>query len=354
MKVLTLTLYGSLAAGTRQRLMQFVPFFDSENINIEIEPLLGNSYMMSLASGKKQNKIYIIRSYVKRLLILLLRQNYDAVWVQREAFPYLPSFFERLLFVSGKPVIYDFDDAIFHQYDSHRSRFLRWALGRKLEPLLSGAKLAVCGNDYLAAYAGRFCKHIVVVPTVVDTSIYIKRRVGDSSTLVTIGWIGSPSTWVYVRPFVEMLSQLAMEEGLVIKIVGAGPQPVGIPNFEFVDWSETTEISEIQSMDIGIMPLPDELWARGKCGYKLIQYMACEIPVVASPVGVNNKIVEHGIDGFLATEIDDWKNYLKLLVRSPALREEMGVRGRNKIIAEYSLQHYGPKLTQYLREIERE
>ena len=168
---------------------------------------------------------------------------------------------------------------------------------------------------------------------------------------VTVGWIGSPSTWAFVKPIVPLLTELMDSLNFTVKVVGAGPQTKSPPRFEFLPWSEAEEIRFIQSMDIGIMPLPDEPWARGKCGYKLIQYMACGLPVIASPVGVNSSIVDHGKNGFLATTPQEWAEAITTLARDATLRRTMGAEGRRKIERAYSLAVHGPRLAGMLHEV---
>jgi len=275
---------------------------------------------------------------------MIMRRDFDVIWLQKELFPYLPGIIERFIFLSGKPVVYDFDDAVFHQYDTHRNPLVRQILGRKLEPLLRGASLAICGNAYLEEYAKRFCPRTEIVPTVLDTTVFSPAPAGRGDGPVTIGWIGSPSTWTYVVPYVALLQEIAEACDLTIRVVGAGPQRDVLPRFEFLDWSEAAEVGMIRGMDIGIMPLPDEPWARGKCGYKLIQYMACGLPVVASPVGVNAEIVEEGVNGYLAREPQDWALAIRTLAADPVLRETMGRAGRARIERDYSLQTHAPRL----------
>jgi glycosyltransferase involved in cell wall biosynthesis len=288
---------------------------------------------------------------MSRLSRVLRSRREEFLWVYGELFPYLPGWVECAARCAGKPIIYDMDDAFFNQYDSHPNLLVRRLLGRKLVPLLRGASLAICGNSYLRDYASRYCRRTEIVPTVVDTAIYMPSGRRDNTEPVTVGWIGSPSTWTYVRPLVPLLQSIAEERDLRICVVGAGPHNTGPSRLDFRDWSETEEIALIQGMDIGIMPLPDQPWARGKCGYKLIQYMACGRPVVASPVGVNAEIVEHGVNGFLATTEAEWAEAIRELAADPHLRARMGAAGRRKVEQSYSLEVHGPRLARLVREV---
>lgn len=342
--------YGDQAASTRQRLLQFDPYFRAEGIDMSVLTLLSNTDLRQLYATGKRSKMGVARAYADRLHRIRRSGEAEVLWVYCELFPYLPGWVERAARLSGAPVIYDFDDAIFHQYDTHPNPLVRRLLGRKLEPLLRGAHLAVCGNAYLRDYAARFCRRTEIVPTVVDTELY---RPGGSKgeREVTIGWIGSPSTWRYLRSILPMLEEAAAEHDLRISVVGAGPKAEAGPRIRYHEWSEEREIAMIQDMDIGIMPLPDEPWARGKCGYKLIQYMACGLPVIASPIGVNAEIVEHGVNGFLARSASEWAEAIGRLAAAPDLRARMGAEGRARIERRYSLHVHGPRLARLVREV---
>lgn len=351
-KVLALMKYGDLAASTRQRLLQYRPHLSSSNIQVEYIPLLGNEYVHGLVSGKKADPIKLVISYLKRAWLLCSRKDFDVIWLHSEVFPYLPAFFDLMALIPGKPLIYDFDDAIFHQYDNHSNRLVRSVLGGKLEPLLTAATACICGNAYLKNYTARFCENSLVIPTVLDLEIYHPAVPAEhGSRPLAVGWIGSPSTWSFVEPYVPALRSFARRHTAKIRAVGAGRQATPYPEIQFIDWSEDTEVSEIQAMDIGIMPLPDEPWARGKCGYKLIQYMACGLPVIASPVGVNSHIVVHGENGFLASTEAEWLDALTRLAADPALRRRMGLAGRARVEAEFSLQVQAPRVVDLIRSV---
>ena len=303
MRVAAFTKYGREAASTRQRVLQYVPHLESAGIEVDVHPLLDDGYVRSLASGIAASKVSIAAAYWRRFRQLAVAQSADLIWVYAEMFPWLPAGFERLALRSGKPVVYDCDDAFFHSYDDHSNPLVRRLLGRKLVPLIRASTAVCAGNEYLGDYARRFNDKIVILPTVVDTNAYRPAPVPADRPL-TIGWIGSPSTWAFVRPILPLLAELSRERGVRFLAIGAGPAAAA-DQFEGMvaePWTEASEIAAVQAMDIGIMPLPDEPWARGKCGYKLIQYMACGLPVVASPVGVNTTIVADGETGLIATD----------------------------------------------------
>jgi glycosyltransferase involved in cell wall biosynthesis len=345
MRVLALTKYGAEAASTRQRLLQFAPFLHRHGIEIITRPLLDDEYVRALAQGRRSSRSDIIASYLKRLGTVATAQRYDLIWVHFEAFPYAPAVLERLLLITGRPVIVDFDDAIFHMYDRHRSRLVRRLLSNKLRPLLRLASTVTVGNDYLRHYVERFNPAVTVIPTVVDTDRYVPEERTDTRPPV-VGWIGSPSTWRYMEEILSDILPTIRQAGASFRAVGAGPQAQRWAEIESIPWTEATEIAEVQRMDIGVMPLPEEDWARGKCGYKLIQYMACGLPTIASPVGVNSTIVQQGETGYLASTSDQWKTALQRLLDDYNLRRRLGQAGRDRVVDHYSLASQEARLLQ--------
>lgn len=348
MRILALAKYGERAASTRQRLLQFSPFLQRNGIDLDVRPLLDNDYLDALMNGRPRSRGDIVRAYGRRVGALPEARGYDAVWIQYELFPYLPFLDGLLAAASPKPIIYDIDDAIFHMYDAHRSSAVRRLIGGKLRPLMRRAAICLCGNTYLRDYVLAAGGRALVVPTVVDTDSL--RPAPKSESPLTVGWIGSPSTWRYVEPLLPILLPVLVRLGARFRVVGAGPAARGIAHIDALDWSEQREAADLQSMDIGLMPVPDEPWARGKCGYKLIQYMACGLPVIASPVGVNGIIVENGVEGYLARTPDDWVDALQALAQDRDLRRNMGEAGRRKVVDAYSRHSQEPVILAAFRD----
>lgn len=355
MKVLAFLKYGTLAASTRQRLVQYEPCLAGAGIEVEHLPLLDNDHIRRLAAGRRASPTETAARYSKRIYQLLTRRDFDVLWVHCELFPYLPGVFERLAAATGKPIVFDYDDAIFHMYDASGNRVVRALLGKKLQPLLTHAALCCCGNRYLLDYASRFSPNTMLLPTIVDTEVYRPVEPRQPSEPVTIGWIGSPSTWPYLRPLLPLLRELAETRGVRVRVIGAGPgaRADAFPGLDLIEWSEESEVEEVRAMDVGIMPLPDDIWAKGKCGYKLIQYMACALPVVASPVGVNCEIVAPGGNGFLAGGEGEWRDALVRLIDDAALRRTFGAAGRLRAEERYSLMVHAPRLVEALQALAR-
>jgi glycosyltransferase involved in cell wall biosynthesis len=355
MRVLALPRYGRAAASTRQRFIQYEPQLAAAGISVDYSPLLDDAHLQRILRGQRRSVTMAAASYLERLARLAGGRRYDALWIHCELFPYLPGLFERIGPMLGRPILYDFDDAIFHNYDENRSPLIQKLLARKLEPLLRRAQACACGNLYLWNYAKRFCENSIILPTVVDTEIYVPRREEEPNGPPVIGWIGSPSTWTNVRPLLPVLREIAGNGQARVRAIGAGTQAEGdrFYGLELVEWTEATEVAEVQNMDIGIMPLLDLPFQRGKSGYKLIQYMACGLPTIASPIGVNSEIMIEGETGFLATSADEWRASLRQLIDDAELRRRMGAAGRRRAEAEYSLATQGPRLVSLMQSLGR-
>lgn len=352
MKALMLTRYARSGASSRLRLFQYADALRREGIEPAPAPFFEDSYLEKLYSGQS-TRGPTVAAYARRVAQLLGARDVNLLWLEKEAFPWLPWAIERRLIPNKLPLVVDYDDAVFHRYDMHRTPAVRRLLGQKLDRLMGSAALILAGNRYLADRAeAAGARRIEIVPTVVDLAAYTRRPKPVSTAPLSIGWIGTPSTWTdYVVPLMPLLTQVAEAHAARISAVGAGRAAPAHPLLDNLPWTEDTEVARIHGMDIGIMPLNDTPWARGKCGYKLIQYMACGLPVIASPVGVNAEIVEHGVNGFLATSDAEWEEALRVLLSDADLRARMGEAGRRKIEQEYSLQVWGPRVAQLLREI---
>lgn len=348
MRVLALAKYGTRAASTRQRMLQYAPFLARHGVDLDLRPLLDNDYLDALMNGRAKSRTGVARSYIRRLGDLRTVGRYDAVWVQYDLFPYLPLLDGLLPALSRTPVVYDLDDAVFHMYDAHRLAIVRRLLGGKLKPLMRRAAVCLCGNAYLQDYVTAAGGRGIVVPTVVDTDHFRPATTRPSNQPFTVGWIGSPSTWRYVEPLLPTLLPALARIDARFLVVGAGVAARGIAGVDAVDWTQEGEVPAIQSMDVGLMPVPDDRWERGKCGYKLIQYMACGLPVIASPVGVNATLVTPD-EGFAGRNAADWIAAIETLSRDPGMRAHMGANGRAKVVAHYSLASQEPVVLNALR-----
>ena len=349
-RILLLSRYTRLGASSRLRFFQYLPYLEKMGFSFTIRPFFGDRYLEGLYDGKVP-LFSVLRSYIARFTTILNAKRFDAIWMEAELFRWLPAWVEEALFPAGVPIVVDYDDAIFHWYEVQRFPGVCRLLGQKINRIMAMADLVVVGNDYLgkrARLAG--ARRIENVPSVVDIDRYfvVSRNV---SRRLTVGWIGTPVTAKFLFHIAAALQDIVRVFGVRIIAVGANPQQLhGLP-VEVRPWQENTEVAEIQDFDVGLMPLPDEPYERGKCGYKLIQYMACGKPVVASPVGMNTEIVRHGENGFLATTTDEWIDALSHLLEDPNLRFRMGQAGRSMVESAYSLQMQAPRLEGMLRSV---
>jgi glycosyltransferase involved in cell wall biosynthesis len=350
MRVLLLSRYDRLGASSRLRLYQYLPYLESHGFEVTVAPLLSDDYVRGLYSGNIP-WVSVLHAYITRLGYLLWGKKYDLVWVEKEMLPWVPGWIELGLFPTRVPLVLDYDDAIFHRYDLHGVSLVRRLLGRKIDAVMRRADLVVAGNDYIGERAKRAgARRVELMPTVVDTDRYTTAT-ASLSTPVTVGWIGSPSTAHYLDLVAPVLRKMIASRGVRVMAIGANRAQLTQLPIDFQPWSEDTEAEEIRKFDIGIMPLPDSPWERGKCGYKLIQYMACGKPVVASPVGANNVIVQHGLNGFLANDERGWIDALDTLCGSSVLRQAMGQKGRELVDSKYSLQVTAPRMELLLRSV---
>jgi glycosyltransferase involved in cell wall biosynthesis len=350
MKVLALTRYQQLGASSRMRFFQYLPAFAAAGIEVQVAPLFSDDYVRGIQQGRR-SLLALARAYAQRIHALRGNRQHDLLWIEKELFPWLPAWLERAMLSGDVPYVLDYDDAVFHYYDQHRSAVVRRVLGGKHRELMRGAVLVVAGNDYLANYARvAGAAQLEVVPTVVDLQRFplgLARSTPILTKIPCVGWIGQRATADFLRPLANLFEQLREEGKGRFTAIGIDAQQLGLP-MASVPWSEDTEVASLHTLDVGIMPLLDGPFERGKCGYKLIQYMACGLPVVASPVGVNRQIVEHGVNGFLAETPAQWAEALQTLLANPALRERMGQAGRRKVEQQYSLQVTGPQLAALL------
>ena len=351
MQILALTRYGQLGASSRLRTHQFARYLEALGIYLQLEPFFDDAYVKAIY-GTDKSGLSIAGHFIRRASALFRSAEADAIWMEKEAFPWLPWMIERACLPRSIPLIVDYDDAIFHRYDMHKSGVVRALLGKKIDSVMRRADLVLAGNPYLAERARTArANRVEIIPTVVDLERYTPTGSRRDSKPVVIGWVGSPTTALYLAPVKRLLSRLATRYPISCVAIGARQDQVADGPFIATAWSEADEVKLLSEIDIGIMPLPDEPYTQGKCGYKLIQYMACGLPVVASAVGVNKEIVREGENGFLATSDREWEDALVRLILDPDLRRRMGVAGRIRVEAEFSLQRQAPRLEQLLRSV---
>lgn len=348
-KVAIFTRYSRLGASSRLRFFQFLPELQTK-FDIEVFPLFGDRYLERLYSGKRYSKLYVIRRYLNRFFQLWKVSEYSFLCIEKELFPFFPAWAESYLSYKKISYIVDYDDAIFHNYDLSNN-FLKKILSNKIDNIIGNAAIVIAGNSYLADRAEKAgAENVEVLPTVVDFNRYAVRKKTDAKGLV-VGWIGSPSTVKYLNSLTPVFTKLVKKYDFTLRVIGSDVEMPGV-NIICIPWQEETEVGEIQKFDVGIMPLKDSPWERGKCGYKLIQYMACGIPVIASPVGVNTEIINNSGSGFLASDEEEWLLSFDKLLSDVNLRVALGYKGRLAVENIYSVQVIAPRLTALFNKIQ--
>ncbi len=347
LQVLQLSRYDRLGGSSRLRFYDYGALLADHGIHVTPAPFFDDEYLQRLYAGERCRRFQVAGYYLQRVRALVNTSKYDVVWLEKEALPWLPAFAESSL-LARTPYVVDFDDAWFHRYDRHRSALVRLGLKTKFPAIVRRAAAVVAGSPYLAEWAAaRGAHRIVRIPTTVDLARYRTKQAGVGNGFV-IGWMGSPSSARYLDIVRDALREVAAAPGTSVRLVGSGA--AADLDATVLPWREASEAEDLLGFDIGIMPLTRDEWSEGKCAYKLIQYMAAGLPVVASPVGMNREVVQHGVNGFLAETSEEWVTALRRLREDPALRARMGAAGRKAAEAEYSLAGTAPLLAETLRE----
>jgi glycosyltransferase involved in cell wall biosynthesis len=340
MRVLCITPYPHLSADTRYRIEQFLPGLRQAEIHAVVRPFMSERLFSIYAErGHALAKIReTAAAMARRLWDVLSARDYDVIFLHKEAFMFGPPWLEKALRARAGGLIFDMDDAFWSHPPQLRQigRILRDP--RKIERIIACSDHVLAGNTLLAEYARQFNPQVTVFPTVIDTARYRPVDRSKEST-ITLGWVGRWSSAFYLNSLVDVFRALCDRyPHFQVKLIGAGD--VRWPGVRLVSqpWRLETEIEDLQSLTIGMMPLDDDEYARYKCGFKLLQYMGVGVPGVASPVGVNTEIIQHGVNGFLASTPSEWFTCLSQLIEDPGLRATTGGLGRTTVETRYSLE----------------
>ena len=344
MKVIFLVPYPlGVAPSQRFRFEQYFSLLAINGISYTVQSFLTEKGWRSIfESGKIVYKASaMITGLARRIKILTQVSEFNIVFIHREVCPFGPPFFEWFIAkILRKKIIYDFDDAIWATDKPHEGRvekIIRWR--SKVKNICRWAYTVSCGNEYLCTYARKYNQNILLNPTTIDTHLHAPDNYAKKNNdTVTIGWTGSHSTLKYVDAIVPTIQFLENKYSHIRFLVIANKKPkLNLKSLLFTPWSISSEIEDLMQIDIGIMPLPDDEWSKGKCGFKILQYMALEVPALASPVGVNDKIVDNGNNGFLCSTQQEWLFNLEQLINNYQLRLSMGKQGRSFIEKHYSV-----------------
>jgi glycosyltransferase involved in cell wall biosynthesis len=357
-RVLALSPIPEEGAGCRFRIAQFIPYLESAGFQVTLQSLFTTEFFrLVYKPGQHLRKAVTLGGLsLRRLATLASASQYDVIFLYREIFPLGPPIVEKWLASRRRPpIVFDFDDAIFLPSVSDANRLIATLKQpSKVRTIIQRSDRVIVGNDYLAAYARQYSSAVTIIPTSVDLGRFVPRQPasGDVSPnpLPVIGWIGSPTTGSYLQMLGPVFQKVAERHRFVVRISGTA-DPVTIPGVQVDNrpWRLDREVELFNTCDIGVYPLPDDDWSKGKCGFKAIQFMACGVPVLSAAVGVNREIIQDGVNGYLASSQDEWIAKLERLLGDAGLRRRFAEAGRRTIAERYSLEVNAPKMAAVLR-----
>ena len=323
----------------RYRFEQYIPFLEQHGFQCHLSYIISEEDdTVFYSEGNTFKKLWIlIKAILHRIKDTFSYNKYDIVFVQREAIMIGSSYFEKRIKRSLAKYIFDFDDSIWLMDTSDGNKKYEWLKNpEKTIRNIRYADMVFAGNTYLANYARSCNTHVKIIPTTIDTDFH--KPFPKKNDNLIIGWIGSHTTIKHFEYALEFLAIIKNKyPHIEIRVVGDEEYVNESLNIKGIAWSSATEVDMINSFSIGIMPLPDDEWAKGKCGLKGLSYMACEVPTIMSPVGVNTEIIQHGKNGFLASTTDEWMACLSQLIENPELRETIGKAGKQTVLEKYSV-----------------
>ncbi len=335
------TKYSTQGATSRYRSFSFASRLAELNYNLEIYSFMDIYYLSNLFAKKPKNKWRIFLSYCQRLFAVL--RSSDNIIIERELFPYLPYEFEKL-FLRNKRYILDFDDNVWEDY---RGKLL---LDGKYDYLVKNAAGVIVGNHYLEHYVKKLNDTVINIPTVINLDLYQLDKYVQKFDRFSLVWIGSSVTYRYIKSFASMFQQLSKLIDFDLIIIASRQLEIekieGV-SMKFYDWSSETETVILHQCHVGIMPLDNDDFSQGKSGFKLIQYQAAGLPMIASPIGENTHIITDTINGFLPKTQNEWLVAVQNLVSDTELYNRMSTASKEKSY-HYSFQHYFPIYKQFI------
>jgi len=324
----------------RFRIEQWLPYLKQRGVSVDMYPFADENLLSLMRQpGRRAAKAGVsLYRFGRHFFNVAAITRYDVVLIHRAACIAGPAVLERLISLFRKPIIYDFDDAIFMLHSTETNRQFGWLkFPGKTASICRLSSSVVVGNSYLADYARKYNQNVHIVPTSIDIHRYQKITRNGTNSRVIIGWTGSSTSQTHLEMFAPVLRKVLEHRDVELRVISdREPTLPGIP-YVWLPWSPETEVDELSNFDIGIMPMPDDQWARGKCALKALQYMSMGIPAVCSAVGTNREVIRHGENGLLASSSEEWITCLNDLIDNPALRQELGRLGRSTVEMEYSV-----------------
>jgi len=346
MKILFLVPYPMQEAPSQRfRFEQYFEILLNQGHSFKAQSFLPSQHWkLFFKTGKPVQKVLtLIRGFAKRIYIVTVAPSFDFIFIHRETAPIGPPIFEWILaMILRKKIIYDFDDAIWltdRIQEPALLKTLKWR--QKVKAICRWSYKVSCGNEYLRNFALQYNPNAIYNPTTIECdhkhnpALFEQKKINEH---LIIGWTGSHSTLKYLLTLEAVLQKLEEKFPFISFLVIADqPPPIQLQRLTCIQWNAQTEIADLLKIDIGIMPLPDDEWANGKCGFKALQYMALEIPCIASPVGVNTTIIQHGVNGFLCASEQEWLHTFDVVLSNEILRRQIGKQGRMTVKKNYSV-----------------
>jgi hypothetical protein len=353
--LLFFTKYTIKGPSSRYRSYQY-KFYLADYFNLDFYPLFNDEYIENLYNNKRKNYFSIFRSYINRIYdVLRILGTNKIVFIEYELLPYFPSFLEYLLYKTNVKFILDYDDAIFHNYDLHKKAFIRFLFKNKIPSIVSYSNLVISGSPYLTSYFNKYSSKVFEIPTSIILSKYSNFSQGYiNNNKISIGWIGSKSTSINVIYLKDVIRKIYdFDPNVIFKFMGFDSSlrhHISFPNVEFYDWSESNELDFLNNIHLGIMPLEDTSSNQGKCGFKLIQYMAMGKPTLSSPLMANVKINRDNFNLF-AIDNDDWYIEIKKFLKDISFYNSVGLKNQDIVARFYSVEGNSLKYIHLLNEL---
>lgn len=329
------------APSQRFRFEQYLNFFEEQGYVIEFHAFLSDKTWKALYKEGSffAKAVGMMGSFWRRFLLMFKLRSADVIFIHREASMIGPPIFEWIIAkVLRKKYIYDFDDAIWlPNFSDSNARFQRLKAYGKVKKIMKWAHIVSAGNLHLCYFAHQYSSNVVIIPTTIDLENVHTLATNQKTEKLIIGWTGTHTTMDYLDELVPVLRELEETHDFIFRVISNQAPNFELKSLEFVKWNKETEIEDLAQLNIGVMPLTDTIWAKGKCGFKGLQYMALEIPSVMSPVGVNTSIIEDGKNGFLPDSPEEWKETLIKLLENESLRTEIGKAGLKTVKESYSV-----------------
>ena len=356
-KIIFITPTDNIGASARYRVYQYLEYLPNE-ILYTVYPFMSNNDYFNFKKNKK------LRIFIKMPLLLLKRcklilkcKKNDIIFLHRDIIPFGPIFFERILKLKGCKIILDLDDAVYSknidEISSGNKLLYKLKYGKRFDSLIKIVDSVLCGNKYIYEHCIQYNKKCTILPTVIDTEKVKVRNVNmKKNGEITIAWIGNPGNSNYVLAILDQINEYFKNSTIKcnLKLIGAKNINKKYSHINIIQkqWNLCTEYEELYECDFGIMPLLDTEWSKGKCGAKILQYFASGMPALASNVGVNNEIIDDGINGFVVKD-NNWYEGIDKMVKKYTDLDKMGKNGRKKVEDKYSI---NANLHVFLNEIE--